>query len=191
MSRRPATVRSDAHAGHLRLDRLASDHAVFRQVLKAIVEAQATSKKCAPKISMAMRPSPHCCRNWWCASSSSSHPVWSYPRLTAAISRQSVCCSRQQGKPQGRHRASCPIRPAPHIERLDPGLGRSAGRRPQAVAVPRAAALVSCRHLTLANTKTPTGMPVAATHGMVRRDDAVREAVTDSWLGSSKLKTPA
>jgi len=49
MSRRPATARSDAHAGHLRLDRLASDHAVFRQVLKAIVEAQTTSEEMRPK----------------------------------------------------------------------------------------------------------------------------------------------
>lgn len=49
MSRRPATVRSDAHAGHLRLDRLASDHAVFRQVLKAIVEAQTTSEEMRPE----------------------------------------------------------------------------------------------------------------------------------------------
>lgn len=49
MSRRPATVRSDAHASHLRLDRLASDHAVFRQVLKAIVEAQTTSEEMRPE----------------------------------------------------------------------------------------------------------------------------------------------
>lgn len=49
MSRRPATVRSDAHAGHLRLDRLASNHAVFRQVLKAIVEAQTTSEEMRPE----------------------------------------------------------------------------------------------------------------------------------------------
>ena len=45
MSLRPLTVRTDAHTSHLRLDRLASDHAVFRQVLKAIVEAQTTSEE--------------------------------------------------------------------------------------------------------------------------------------------------
>ncbi|WP_287743932.1 AAA family ATPase [Diaphorobacter sp.] len=49
MSRRPATARADAHAGHLRLDRLASDHTVFRQVLKAIVEAQTTSEEMRPE----------------------------------------------------------------------------------------------------------------------------------------------
>lgn len=49
MSHRPATARADAHAGHLRLDRLASDHAVFRQVLKAIVEAQTTSEEMRPE----------------------------------------------------------------------------------------------------------------------------------------------
>ena len=49
MSHRPATAQAQAHAGHLRLDRLASDHAVFRQVLKAIVEAQTTSEEMRPE----------------------------------------------------------------------------------------------------------------------------------------------
>lgn len=49
MSRRPATIRTEAHTGHLRLDRLTSDHAVFRQVLKAIVEAQTTSEEIRPE----------------------------------------------------------------------------------------------------------------------------------------------
>ncbi len=45
MSRRGA----DGHGSTLRLDRLASDHAVFRQVLKAIVEAQTTSEEMRPE----------------------------------------------------------------------------------------------------------------------------------------------
>ncbi|WP_027815925.1 AAA family ATPase [Paraburkholderia bannensis] len=49
MSRRPTAVRPDANAGHLRLDRLASDHVVFRHVLKAIVEAQTTSEEMRPE----------------------------------------------------------------------------------------------------------------------------------------------
>ena len=49
MSHRPATAQAQAHAGDLRLDRLASDHAVFRQVLKAIVEAQTTSEEMRPE----------------------------------------------------------------------------------------------------------------------------------------------
>jgi len=49
MSRRPATARAEAHTGHLRLDRLASDHSVFRHVLKAIVEAQTTSEEMRPE----------------------------------------------------------------------------------------------------------------------------------------------
>jgi hypothetical protein len=49
MSRRPATARADAHAGHLRLDRITSDHAVFQQVLKAIVESQTTSEQMLPE----------------------------------------------------------------------------------------------------------------------------------------------
>lgn len=49
MSRRPMTLRDGTYASHLRLDRLASDHAVFRQVLKAIVEAQTTSEEMHPE----------------------------------------------------------------------------------------------------------------------------------------------
>lgn len=49
MSRRPASGHSDLHPGHLRLDRLATDHLVFRQVLKAIVEAQTTSEEMRPE----------------------------------------------------------------------------------------------------------------------------------------------
>jgi hypothetical protein len=45
MSRR----RVDGHASTLRLDRLATDHAVFRQVLKAIVEANTTSEEMRPE----------------------------------------------------------------------------------------------------------------------------------------------
>lgn len=49
MSRRPITTRGQAQTGHLRLDRIASDHAVFQQVLKAIVETQTTSEAVRPE----------------------------------------------------------------------------------------------------------------------------------------------
>jgi predicted ATPase len=45
MSRRHA----DSHGSTLRLDRLASDHPVFRQVLKAIVESATTSEEMRPE----------------------------------------------------------------------------------------------------------------------------------------------
>lgn len=45
MSRR----RADSHGSTLRLDRLASDHPVFRQVLKAIVESATTSEEMRPE----------------------------------------------------------------------------------------------------------------------------------------------
>jgi hypothetical protein len=45
MSRR----RADSQSGTLRVDRLASDHAVFRQVLKAIVESATTSEEMRPE----------------------------------------------------------------------------------------------------------------------------------------------
>jgi hypothetical protein len=45
MSRR----RADGHSSALRLDRLASDHPVFRQILKAIVESATTSEEMRPE----------------------------------------------------------------------------------------------------------------------------------------------
>jgi hypothetical protein len=49
MSRRPSTARTVSQGGTLRLDRLASDHVVFKQVLRAIVEAQTTSEELRPE----------------------------------------------------------------------------------------------------------------------------------------------
>jgi hypothetical protein len=49
MSRRPSTTKGDGHVSTLRLDRIASDHPVFRQVLKAIVESATTSSEMRPE----------------------------------------------------------------------------------------------------------------------------------------------
>ena len=50
MSRRPTAVQLAHHEGeYLRVDRLASDHPVFQEVLKAIIEAQTTSEEMRPE----------------------------------------------------------------------------------------------------------------------------------------------
>lgn len=49
MSRRQTSSRADTHVDQLRLDRLASDHPVFRQVLEAIIETQTTSEEMRPE----------------------------------------------------------------------------------------------------------------------------------------------
>lgn len=49
MSRRLSVDKNESTVSTLRLDRLASDHNVFRQVLKAIVEAQTTSEEMRPE----------------------------------------------------------------------------------------------------------------------------------------------
>jgi AAA ATPase domain/AAA domain len=49
MSHRPSTTKGDGDVSTLRLDRLASDHLVFRQVLKAIVESATTSSEMRPE----------------------------------------------------------------------------------------------------------------------------------------------
>lgn len=50
MSRRPTAVQLAQQEGeHLRVDRLASDHPIFQEVLKAIVESQTTSEEMRPE----------------------------------------------------------------------------------------------------------------------------------------------
>jgi len=49
MSWRPAAAKTDGQSTALRVDRLATEHAVFRQVLGAIVENQTTSEQMRPE----------------------------------------------------------------------------------------------------------------------------------------------
>jgi hypothetical protein len=49
MSHRPVPANADSLSSYLRLDRLASDHPVFRQVIKAIVENRTTSEEIRPE----------------------------------------------------------------------------------------------------------------------------------------------
>lgn len=192
MSRRPATVRSDANAGHLRLDRLASDHAVFRQVLKAIVEAQTTSEE--------MRPEDFDGANEAIASL--------LPELVVRV---------DQFFPS---RVELPKTDSSDISPVSMLFPVSKGNRKEDIAqavrfvLPRtlndlikglADALADDlkqlqylgplrsfppRHLAFAEHEDANWYAGGGyAWDVVRRDDAVREAV-NGWLGSSKLKTP-
>jgi hypothetical protein len=192
MSRRPATVRSDAHAGHLRLDRLASDHAVFRQVLKAIVEAQTTSEE--------MRPEDFDGANEAIASL--------LPELVVRVEQffpSSVELPKTDGGDMSPVSMLFPVSKGNRKEDIAQAvrfvLPRTLNDLIKGLADALADDLKQLQYLGPLRSFPPRHLAFAEHEDanwyagggyawdVVRRDDAVRDAV-NGWLGSSKLKTP-
>lgn len=192
MSRRPVTAGVDTHIGHLRLDRLASDHAVFQQVLKAIVETRTTSEE--------MRPEDFDGANEAIATL--------LPELVVRV---------DQFFPSG---VELPKADVPDTSPVSILFPVSKGNRKEDIArvvrflLPRtlndlirgladalADELKQLQYLGPLRSFPPRHLAFAEHEDanwyagggyawdVVRRDDAVREAV-NGWLGSSKLKTP-
>lgn len=192
MSRRPATVRSDTNAGHLRLDRLASDHAVFRQVLKAIVEAQTTSEE--------MRPEDFDGANEAIASL--------LPELVVRVDQffpSSVELPKTAGDDISARSMLFPVSKGNRKEDIAQAvrfvLPRTLNDLIKGLADALGDELKQLRYLGPLRSFPPRHLAFAEHEDanwyagggyawdVVRRDDAVREAV-NGWLGSSKLKTP-
>lgn len=192
MSRRPATVRSDAHASHLRLDRLASDHAVFRQVLKAIVEAQTTSEE--------MRPEDFDGANEAIASL--------LPELVVRVEQffpSSVELPKTDGGDISPVSMLFPVSKGNRKEDIAQAvrfvLPRTLNDLIKGLADALADDLKQLQYLGPLRSFPPRHLAFAEHEDanwyagggyawdVVRRDDAVRDAV-NGWLGSSKLKTP-
>lgn len=192
MSRRPATVRSDAHTGHLRLDRLASDHPVFRQVLKAIVEAQTTSEE--------MRPEDFDGANEAIASL--------LPELVVRVEQffpSSVELPKSDSSDISPVSMLFPVSKGNRKEDIAQAvrfvLPRTLNELIKGLADALADELKQLQYLGPLRSFPPRHLAFAEHEDanwyagggyawdVVRRDDAVREAV-NGWLGSSKLKTP-
>ncbi len=192
MSRRPATARADAHTGHLRLDRLASDHAVFRQVLKAIVEAQTTSEE--------MRPEDFDGANEAIASL--------LPELVVRIDQffpSSVELPKTDGGDISPVSMLFPVSKGNRKEDIAQAvrfvLPRTLNDLIKGLAEALADDLKQLQYLGPLRSFPPRHLAFGEHEDanwyagggyawdVVRRDDAVREAV-NGWLGSSKLKTP-
>lgn len=192
MSRRLATVRADAHAGHLRLDRLASDHAVFRQVLKAIVESQTTSEE--------MRPEDFDGANEAIATL--------LPELVVRVDQffpSSVELPKTDGGDISPVSMLFPVSKGNRKEDIAQAvrfvLPRTLNDLIKGVADALADDLKQLQYLGPLRSFPPRHLAFAEHEDanwyagggyawdVVRRDDAVREAV-NGWLGSSKLKTP-
>ena len=192
MSRRPATARTEAHTGNLRLDRITSDHAIFRNVLKAIVEAQTTSEE--------MRPEDFDGANEAIASL--------LPELVVRVDQffpSSVELPKTDGGDISPRSMLFPVSKGNRKEDiaqairfvlprtlndLIKGLADALGDELKQLQYLGPLRSFPPRHLAFAEHEDANWYAGGGyAWDVVRRDDAVREAV-NGWLGSSKLKTP-
>ena len=208
MSRRRPRIQSDlfdnnrieqqaplsAHDGinTLRLDRLASDHPVFRQVLKAIVEAQTTSEE--------MRPEDF--------DGANEAITALLPELVVRVDQffpSSVELPKSDGADISPVSILFPVSKGNRKEDIAQAvrfvLPRTLNDLIKGLADALADELKQLQYLGPLRSFPPRHLAFAEHEDanwyagggyawdVVRRDDAVREAV-NGWLGSSKLKTP-
>lgn len=192
MSRRAASAKADSQASHLRLDRLASGHAVFRQVLSAIVEAQTTSEE--------MRPEDFDGANEAIAQL--------LPELVIRVDQffpSSVELPKADGVEMSPVSMLFPVSKGNRKDDIAQAvrfvLPRTLNDLIKGLADAFADELKQLQYLGPLRSFPPRHLAFAEHENtnwyagggyawdVVRRDDAVRNAV-NSWLGSNKLKTP-
>lgn len=188
MSRR----RADGHGSSLRLDRLASDHPVFRQVLKAIVESATTSEE--------MRPEDFEGANEAIAGLLPDLLIRVDQFLPAAVD-----LPKAEGAELSPVSMLFPVSKGNRKEDIAQAvrfyLPRTLNDLIKGLADTLAAELKQLQYLGPLRSFPPRHLAFAEHEDanwyagggyawdVVRRDDTVREAV-NGWLGSSKLKTP-
>lgn len=188
MSRR----RADGHGSSLRLDRLASDHPVFRQVLKAIVESATTSEE--------MRPEDF--------EGANEAIAGLLPDLLIRVDQflpAVVDLPKAEGAELSPVSMLFPVSRGNRKEDIAQAvrfyLPRTLNDLIKGLADTLAAELKQLQYLGPLRSFPPRHLAFAEHEDanwyagggyawdVVRRDDTVREAV-NGWLGSSKLKTP-
>jgi hypothetical protein len=188
MSRR----HSDGQGSTLRLDRLASDHTVFKQVLKAIVETQTTSEE--------MRPEDFDGANEAIAEL--------LPELVVRVDKffpAAVELPKRDGAEISPVSILFPVSKGNRKEDIAQAvrfvLPRTLNDLIKGLSDTLAGELMQLQYLGPLRSFPPRHLAFAEHEDanwyagggyawdVVRRDDAVREAV-NGWLGSSKLKTP-
>jgi len=192
MSRRLVNARADVHTVHLRLDRLASDHAVFRQVFNAIVEAQTTSEE--------MRSEDFDVVNEAIAALLPELVVYvdqffpSGVELTKAdgydISPVSMLFPVSKGNSREDIAQAVRFALPSTLNDLIKGLADALADEIRQLQYLGPLRSFPPRHLAFAEHEDANWYAGGGyAWDVVRRDDTVREAVND-WLGSGKLKTP-
>jgi hypothetical protein len=188
MSRR----RADGHSSALRLDRLASDHPVFRQILKAIVESATTSEE--------MRPEDF--------DSANEAIAQLLPDLLIRVEQffpSAVDLLKVEGSDLSPVSMLFPVSKGNRKEDIAQTvrfyLPRTLNDLIKGIADTLANELKQLQYLGPLRSFPPRHLAFAEHEDanwyagggyawdVVRRDDTVRESVND-WLGSDKLKTP-
>lgn len=188
MSRR----RADGQGGTLRLDRLASDHAVFRQVLKAIVESATTSEE--------MRPEDFEGANAAIADLLPELQVRVDPFFPAAVelpkadggelSPVSMLFPVSKGNRKDDIAQTVRFYLPRTLNDLFKGLAEVLANELKRLQYLGPLRSFPPRHLAFAEHEDANWYAGGGyAWDVVRRDDRVREAV-NGWLGSNKLKTP-
>ena len=189
---RMSSRRADGQGSSLRLDRIASDHPVFRQVLKAIVESATTSEE--------MRPADFEGANEAIAAL--------LPDLLIRVDQffpTAVDLPKAEGAELSPVSMLFPVSKGNRKEDIAQAvrfyLPRTLNDLIKGLADTLAAELKQLQYLGPLRSFPPRHLAFAEHEDanwyagggyawdVVRRDDAVREAV-NGWLGSDKLKTP-
>lgn len=188
MSRR----RADGHGSSLRLDRLASDHPVFRQVLKAIVESATTSEE--------MRPEDFVGANEAIAEllpdllirvDQFFPTAVDLPKADSAeLSPVNMLFPISKGNRKGDIAQAVRFYLPRTLNDLIKGLADTLAAELKQLQYLGPLRSFPPRHLAFAEHEDANWYAGGGyAWDVVRRDDIVREAV-NGWLGSSKLKTP-
>lgn len=189
---RMSSRRADGQGTTLRLDRVASDHPVFRQVLKAIVESATTSEE--------MRPEDF--------EGANEAIALLLPDLLVRVDQffpTAVDLPKAEGAELSPVSMLFPVSKGNRKEDIAQAvrfyLPRTLNDLIKGLADTLAAELKQLQYLGPLRSFPPRHLAFAEHEDanwyagggyawdVVRRDDAVREAV-NGWLGSSKLKTP-
>ena len=189
---RMSSRRADGQGTSLRLDRVASDHPVFRQVLKAIVESATTSEE--------MRPEDF--------EGANEAIALLLPDLLVRVDQffpTAVDLPKAEGAELSPVSMLFPVSKGNRKEDIAQAvrfyLPRTLNDLIKGLADTLAAELKQLQYLGPLRSFPPRHLAFAEHEDanwyagggyawdVVRRDDAVREAV-NGWLGSSKLKTP-
>lgn len=188
MSRR----RSDGQGSTLRLDRLASEHAVFRQVLKAIVESATTSEEMRPEDFAGINEAIAQLLPELVIRVEQFFPTAvDLPKAEGAeLSPVSMLFPVSKGNRKDDIAQAVRFYLPRTLNDLIKGLAEALGGELKQLQYLGPLRSFPPRHLAFAEHEDANWYAGGGyAWDVVRRDDAVREAV-NGWLGSSKLKTP-
>ncbi len=188
MSRR----RSDVQGSTLRLDRLASEHAVFRQVLKAIVESATTSEEMRPEDFDGINEAIAQLLPELVIRVDQFFPTTvDLPKADGAeLSPVSMLFPVSKGNRKDDIAQAVRFYLPRTLNDLIKGLAEALATELRQLQYLGPLRSFPPRHLAFAEHEDANWYAGGGyAWDVVRRDDAVREAV-NGWLGSSKLKTP-